>query len=294
MAINRRRAPSSKISREKKLLGHANENEYSQLINGKTIAGTKKSDVIDKHGFSHSVKSGKKWQIFLYGYDRISNSEHLKLLKPCLEAFPENADDYFTDREKCIEFKENYIKVNGRAKAKQLTNSEIEKNLASNKYINSKKKLAESTSQVCIALEDKENLRNFLAEALFNIDEVKFLVIREAGETKNNPYNVFLKEDVLDILTEKLFPAVSKAGLTPEDFNVAGQKTLLCYLNSKGKPKNLVEIEIRNDSKTHYKQVRFNMYSKDALSIFLTGLCHQPVKKVNSRVWIHGSAQKLI
>ena len=292
MAINRRRAPSSKISREKKLLGHANENEYSQLINGKTIAGTKKSDVIDKNGFNHSVKSGKKWQIFLYGFERISKSKHLKLLEPCLEAFPKNAGDYFADREKCIEFKENYIKVNGRAKAKQLTNSEIEKKLSANKYINSKKKLAESTSHVCRALKDKKNLRNFLAEALFNNDEVKFLAIREAGETKNNPYNVFLKEDVLDILTEKLFPAVSKAGSTPEDFNVAGQKTLLCYLNGKGKPKNLVEIEIRNDSETHYRQVRFNMYSKDTLNIFLTGLSHNPVKKINSRVWIHGRAQK--
>ena len=29
--------------------------------------------------------------------------------------------------------------------------------------------------------------------------------------------------------------------------------------------KNIVEIEIRNDSEIHYKQVRFNMYSKDAL-----------------------------
>ena len=120
------------------------------------------------------------------------------------------------------------------------------------------------------------------------------MVIKEAIETQNNEYNVFLKEDVLDILTERLFPAVSKAGLTPEDFNVAGQKTLLCYTNSKGKSKNIVEIEIRNDSPTHYRQVRFNMYSKDALDIFLTGLSHNPVRKISKQVWIHGRAQKII
>lgn len=294
MAINRRRAPSSKISREKKLLGHANENEYSQLINGETVPGTKKSDVVDKNGFSHSVKSGKKWQIFLYGHERISKSKNLSLLLPCLDAFPIDAGEYFVDREKCIEFKENYIRKHGRTQAKQLHNSEIEKKLAANKYINSKKKLAETTKDVCRSLQDKKTLRSFLAEALFNNDEVKFLVIREAKETENNEYNVFLKEDVLDILTERLFPAVSKAGLTPEDFNVAGQKTLLCYTNSKGKSKNLVEIEIRNDSPTHYRQVRFNMYSKDTLDIFLTGLSHNPVKKISKRVWVHGRAQKII
>ena len=45
-----------------------------------------------------------------------------------------------------------------------------------------------------------------------------------------------------------------------------GQKTLLCYqLNER--TKNLVEIEIRNDSPTHYRQIRFNMYSKDTIHI---------------------------
>ena len=63
----------------------------------------------------------------------------------------------------------------------------------------------------------------------------------------NNQYykdsGVFSKDDVLDTLSDRLFPEISKAGNVPEDYNVAAQKTLLCYLKADGKPKNIVEIE---------------------------------------------------
>jgi len=108
MTINRRRAPSSAISSEKKLNGHKQESSYAIIIGGDTIKGTGKGDVKDKNGNLHSVKSGKKWQIFLYGYERISNSRHLKILRPCLDSFTSNATQYFKDRIKCIELKENF------------------------------------------------------------------------------------------------------------------------------------------------------------------------------------------
>ena len=290
MTINRRRAPSSLISRTKKLDGHANEDDFADLIGGETLGGTQKSDVRDSNGYLHSVKSGKKWQVFLYGYERISKSKSLKILKPCLDAFSINPEEYFTDRIKCIEFKENYVSRYGRAKAKLLSNQEVSKALGKNLYIQSKEDLAKSTSLVCNALQDKMFLREFLMEALFNNKEVDFLAIRDDTFLKDRKFRIFAREEVIEILSEKLEPSVSQAGKVPEDYNVASQKTLLCYKKENGKNKNIVEIEIRNDSSTHYRQVRFNMYSRDTLYLLLKELDKKPSKTINKSVIAYGKA----
>lgn len=290
MTINRRRAPSSLISRAKKLDGHLNEDDFAGLIGGETLGGTQKSDVRDSNGLLHSVKSGKKWQVFLYGYDRISKSKSLKILKPCLDAFTANPEDYFNDRIKCIEFKETYVSKYGRVKAKLLSNSEVSRALGKNLYIESKENLAKSTSLVCNALQDKMFLREFLMEALFNNQEVDFLSIRDDTYLKDKKFRVFEREEVIEILSKKLEPAVSQAGKVPEDYNVASQKTLLCYKRENGKSKNIVEIEIRNDSSTHYRQVRFNMYSRDTLHLLLMELQERPTKLINESVIAYGRA----
>jgi len=290
MAINRRRAPSSQISSFKKQEGHRNEEIYANLIAGKVITGTGKTDVVDNGGRKHSVKSGKKWQIFLYGQERISNSKFLKILEPCLKAFPEDSGDYFNDRVRCIEFKESYLKKYGKVKAKTLTNSELSEILGSNSYMLSKESLASANAKVCKSLAGKETLRDFLEEAIFNSGEVDFLSIKDETMSRDNRFKVFSKKDVLDALSEKLVPEMSKAGNVVVDFNVAQQKTLLRYLRSDGNFKNVVEIEIRNDSPTHYRQVRFNMYSKDVLAILFGYLEGRKIDKKNDQTWIYGSA----
>jgi hypothetical protein len=294
MAINRRRAPSSQISREKKLSGHLREDDYATLIGGETISGTQKGDVLDKKGNLYSVKSGKKWQVFLYVYDRIADSKNLKILQPCLDAFTKDPQQYFKDRIKCIEFKEAYVKEYGRAKAKELPNKVVINALGANEYIEAKERLAKSTVSVRDRLKDKNVLRGFLGEALFNNDEVSFLAIKDTTYKKDDFFKVFAKEDVLDILSDQLFPEVSKAGNVPEDYNVSAQKTLLCYLRNNGKSKNIVEIEIRNDSDVHYRQVRFNMYSKDALTLLLERQSPLPVKEVFNNVKVYGLAIELL
>jgi hypothetical protein len=278
------------ISRAKKIDGHLNEDNFADLIGGKTLGGTQKSDVRDSNGLLHSVKSGKKWQVFLYGYDRISKSKSLKILKPCLDAFCKNPEEYFEDRIKCIEFKEKYISKHGRAKAKLLSNTEVSGALGENLYIQSKENLAKSTSMVCNALEDKMFLREFLMEALFNNQEVDFLAIRDDTYLKDKKFRIFEREEVIEILSQKLEPAVSQAGKVPEDYNVASQKTLLCYKKENGKNKNIVEIEIRNDSSTHYRQVRFNMYSRDTLYLLLKELDGKPSKLIKESVIAYGRA----
>ena len=272
MTINRRRAASSKISSEKKLGGHKNEDEFASLISGMVIKGTQKGDVEDQEGFLYSVKSGKKWQVFLYGFERISSSKYLQVLQPCLEAFPKDSDTYFKDRISVIAFKERYVEMHGKEKAKKLSNDEVVDILGKNEYIISKNKLAKATDEVHNLLKNKSFLQDFLDEALFNNKEVSYLAIKDTTYRKYDAFKVFKRKDVLDILYSELFPATSKAGNVPEDFNVSGQKTLLCYKTKNGTQKNIVEIEIRNDSGTHYRQVRFNMYSRDALTLLLSKL----------------------
>lgn len=290
MTINRRRAPSSLISSQKKLGGHHRERIYAKLIGGVVLLGTKKGDIKDIDGKLHSVKSGKKWQVFLYGYGRISTSQHINILQPCLDAFPENYAQYLVDREKCIAYKELYVSNHGRDAAKYLSNDEVSASLGANTYIDAKNKLEKATLSVCELLNDKDRLHSFLDEALFNNGEVAYLAIEDTTSNKDRLFRVFSRDDVLDILSERLHPAISIAGRVPEDFNVAGQKTLLRYEKANGGPKNIVEIEIRNDSAIHYRQVRFNMYAKDALYLLLSEPKTKAVKVINSYLAVHGQA----
>jgi hypothetical protein len=292
--INRRRAPSKTISSQKKKEGHKNEDIYADLIDGVTIKGTQKGDVEDSLGYLHSVKSGKKWQVFLYGYERILGSKYLKILSSCLESFTEDADQYFYDRVRCIQFKEEFVKKHGKAKAKLLSNEEISRKLGPNAYMQAKVRLAQSTQTVCLSLKDPILRKNFLEEALFNLQEVKFLAIKEDKLNPTDEFKVFTSEDVLDVLTPKLLPLQSRAGNVPEDYNVAGQKVLFHYFKDDKRTKNIVEIEIRNDSNVHYRQVRFNMYSKDTLGMLLKDLSKQPIKSLGPNVSLYGNAVKLL
>jgi hypothetical protein len=102
-------------------------------------------------------------------------------------------------------------------------------------------------------------------------------------------FRVFSRSDVLKVLADELSPANSRAGHVPEDYNVDGQKVLLRY--SKGdKDKNIVEIEIRNDSEQHYREVRFNMYSKDFLALLLGENADLESKKIRDGIILYGMA----
>ena len=294
MTINRRRAASSEISSEKKLEGHKNESVFAGYIEGEVIHGTQKGDVIDQLDFIYSVKSGKKWQIFLYGYDRIISSQHLKILKPCLDAFTEDADIYFEHRVTCIAYKENYKEKNGPEKARLLTNEEVKKAIGKNEYVTAKEKLNLATLDVCNKLKDKETLRKFLDEAIFNNSEVDFLAIKKPSAGATDPYHLFHRDDVLDTFSKKLFPAISKSGNVSIDFNVPGQKTLLCYATDTNPQKNLVEIEIRNDSVSKYRSVRFNMYSADAFKVLSQELTSVKSKDKQKNVIYYGQAPTIL
>lgn len=294
MVINRRRAPSSQISSEKKIGGHKREEEYANLINGTVIKGTQKGDVRDKNEALHSVKSGKKWQVFLYSKTTIQKSKHLNILEQCLDAFPVDYDKYKADRELCISLREKLLKNRGKEYLKNLSNGEFIKLLDENEYINSKERLSNTTKGICERLQKQDLRENFLREALFNNYEVKYLVVKDTTYEKDDFFKVFEREDVVKILGEKLLPANSTSGNVPIDYNVSGQKTLLTYCKEKDKRKNIVEIEIRNDSKIHYRQVRFNMYSSDTLFLLTRDLTCFQKTIFGEKVFLYGNAKDLL
>ncbi len=294
MTINRRRAPSNKISSEKKLAGHKKEAVFADMIGGEVIKGTQKADVEGKNGRLYSIKSGKKWQVFLYGYDRISSSKYLNILKPCLDCFPADYNRYKHDRESCIAFKEEHVKNFGKSVTKNLKNESIIKAIGSNAYILSKTKLSKETKSISQILQNKKVLQNFLGEAFFNNNEVDLLSIFDSTYNCDERFKIFSKNDVLDTFTKYLTPSISKAGRVPEDYNVEGQKILLRYKKNDGKMKNIVEIEIRNDSATHYRQVRFNMYSKDALYLLLLNVNKSSYKSYNDAIYTYDKAISMI
>ena len=271
---------------KKKRKGHKNEDIFASLINGQVIKGTKKADVKDRNKKLHSVKSGKKWQIFLYSCSRISQSLNLNILRYSQESFPSNFKSYLRDREKCIAFKEKYIKTYGRTSAKALSNEEVSKNIGKNLYISSKYFLKDNNLRVCDTLKDKSKLRNFYNEAIFNNDEVDYLTIKDNQNESDNIFMIFDKNDVLNILVESTFVSISKAGHVPEDFNVDGQKVLICYKQASGKSKNIIEIEVRNESESKYRSIRFNMYSKDTLNL----LNNLNSNKLNDNIIVYGEA----
>lgn len=290
MEINRRRAPSTEVSREKKIGGHKAEDLFADLIGGDVIKGTQKGDVIDRKGVVYSVKSGKKWQILLYSYNRISKSSYLNILKPCLDSFTNDYNKFVRDRTLCISFKEKYQEQYGKEKAKLLSNEELNKKIGFNYYTEAKRNLSLANNEVVKILCHKLKLKDFFNEAIFNIDEVAFLTIKDTHYKKDNCYHVFPKEIVLNTLCTETFSDLSTAGKVAIDYNVSGQKTLFKYKKNDGKAKNIIEIEVRTDSESKYRSIRFNMYARDALYLLLERNFNLRKKEIYSNIIAYESA----
>ena len=62
--------------------------------------------------------------------------------------------------------------------------------------MDSKKELRDATPIVVDFLNDKVNLKNFLNEAIFNIDEASFLIIQDNTYREDNCLHVFSKQTI--------------------------------------------------------------------------------------------------
>jgi len=224
----RKRAMSSQSAAYKKKRGHINEHHFASLIEGKVI-DFGKTDVLDNEGNTYSVKSSQWWQIFLYSKERfLKNTEFLgignitKSIVNCLDVFPDNLEEYKLNR--------NKIKYN----------------------------LISHMRKLSTELNTNDVFSDFLLKGMFDGNEVDFLAIlpKELSDTgialEDKYFHVFHSSDVVAILSEYLEITNSVARNKNQ---VDSQKVVFRY-----NKKNVGHIEIRSDSKIHYRRMvcRFN------------------------------------
>lgn len=220
----KKRAMTTEAARAKKLRGHEVEALFAKIIGGVVYQASQKdkADVTDKDQRRHSVKSGKYWQVFLYGKTRLARNTIFQaigqvapLMVECIDAFPEKREDYVRD--------------------KHAAKTRLQKPM---------RLLAEE-------LRKPQILKAFISKSLFNAGEVDYLsILRIGGDL---PFHVFTQKDVVDVLSENLSVENSqKRG----DSQYAEQKVIFQW-----RGKNVGELELRNDSETHYREMKCRFHA---------------------------------
>ena len=119
----------------------------------------------------------------------------------------------------------------------------------------------------------KALLRAFLMKSIFNGGEVNYLTVLH-----DENYHVFLNMEAVRLMGDafEVRNSTSRGEDPPE------QKVLFRHAG-----RNVGELEMRNDSRLHYQQVRFNMIVARAVDLLLT---IEPTRPFNNSVIVHGEA----
>jgi len=141
-----------------------------------------------------------------------------------------------------------------------------------------KRKLKPYMEAICKKLQNKKRLRDFFEKSIFNGREVKYLTI--LYESK---FHILYRSQVLDKFINNLIVENSKA---TKEGEMDSQKVIFKYNNE-----NLAELEMRNDSDKHYRQIRFNMIVPKAVDLLLLN-SKLKKEKFNNKVLVYGKAIK--
>lgn len=249
----KRRAMTTERARQVKLGGHADEQIFANLINGRLYFGTRKRDVLDKKGNIHSIKSGeKKWQIFLYGKKRFNESIGFlgaRIFLKCIDSFPENRKDYLRNKKRY-----KILLQQPMQKLKRLLSSSNPLFIHSNKII-------------------------FLQESIFHNSEVDYLTIKD-----NNKFHIFDSNEALKIIDGAIVLENSKA---IQKEHMPNQKVIF---KLKDNGITIGEIEMRNDSDVHYRQIKFWMDKKKTLNLLKNKI--PLTKNVSNKIITYGKARR--
>jgi hypothetical protein len=146
-----------------------------------------------------------------------------------------------------------------------------------NNKIEAKNKLRPIMVELAEKLKEKKRLRAFLNKSMFNGGEVNYLTIKH-----NDMFHVFWNKEVIDIFGDNLLVCNSKARSPGQ---ISEQKVILQY-----EGQNLGEIEMRNDSEIHYREIRFNMLKPRVIKLLFSNITNY--KTYNKRVLVYGEALK--
>lgn len=140
-----------------------------------------------------------------------------------------------------------------------------------------KENLRASMVMLAEKLKDKDRLRAFISKSMFNGGEVNYLTVYQDGK-----FHVFWSKEVEHVMSDNLEVSNSQArqpGQFPE------QKVVFRFEGT-----NLAELEMRNDSLVHYREIRFNMVKPKAMKLLFSKI---PVSKAYSEnVILYGEALK--
>lgn len=251
IVLKKRRAMSTERARWVKLAGHAAEGEFAALIDGFIYPGSKKKDIVDPHGNVHSVKGGDhKWQIFLYGRKRFETAIGFWGAKLFLACI----DSFPASRNDYVANKDKFkIALQGNMrKLKNFLSGQSNDFIHSNKII-------------------------FLQEAIFHGSEVDYLTIKEGSV-----FHMFDAGEVINIIDAATTLSNSKAS---QQGQMDDQKVVF-----KSGDTTIGEIEMRNDSSAHYKQVKFWMDRKKTFKLLKDKI--NTKKQVSQRIVTYGIAAK--
>jgi len=152
------------------------------------------------------------------------------------------------------------------------TYHEYEQNKAS-----AKERLQPHMVALATKLQDKHRLRAFISKSMFNGGEVNYLTVFQDAK-----FHVFWGKEVEHVMADNLEVANSQArqaGQFPE------QKVIFRFEGT-----NLAELEMRNDSPTHYREIRFNMVKPKAMKMLFSKIT--PKEYFNEHVILYGEAIK--
>ena len=228
-----------------------------------------KKDVIDPAGDAHSVKAGeKKWQAFLYSRRRFEEDDGFQalngvgsLLIHCIDAFPPSYADY---------------RRNPRA---------------------AKERLRTPMRELKDRFQRKALLRAFLRKAIFNGGEVDYLTFKHDEKfhvcrvdyltfKHDEKFHVCRNDDVIRVMGECVIVKNSQASGDNPDC----QKVLFCGRPDGKNEVNIGELEMRNDSETHYQEVRFNINKQPCVTLLLSNLLDP--EHYSKEILVYGVAKK--
>ena len=110
-------------------------------------------------------------------------------------------------------------------------------------------------------LQNKNLLKAFLKKAIFNGEEVNYLTIYDDGI-----FHVYWNADVVEVMGDN-FTVENSGSLSG---NPDCQKVLFKYNG-----KNVGELEMRNDSEQHYREIRFNMLKQPYCELLRTHILEE-------------------
>lgn len=140
-----------------------------------------------------------------------------------------------------------------------------------------KERLRPHMVELANKLQDKYRLKAFISKSMFNGGEVNYLTVYD-----NNKFHVFWGKEVEQVMANNLEVTNSQAiqaGQFPE------QKVIFKYEGT-----NLAELEMRNDTPAHYREIRFNMIKPKAMKLLYSKITLK--KNYNNKVILYGQAIK--